>query len=160
MRSCVIVLIVFLSTCFTVGEEDKPELPVLGVPYCELAKNPSAWVGKRIRVRAIYSFGFEIQRLKSPVCCHEKELGIWVEPGSDLDRRSLRIFRKFGKMGMGWALAVFVGRFEGGNAYGAMGERFRLTVDNIEEVEKTARARDPVVPDWVPRDCPASLSSS
>jgi hypothetical protein len=102
-----------------------------------------------MHVRAIYHYGFEFYRLESPICCEESATKIWVQADT-LDDRSERLFRKLDK-GMGWALVVFVGRFDVNN--GPMGERYRLTVDQIVKVEKTARARHSEVPDWVPKNC-------
>jgi hypothetical protein len=151
MKSYAGIWIVFLSTCSIGRTGDRPAAPPVDVSYCQIAKDPSAWIGKRIRVRAIYNFGFEIERLQSPACCPEKGSKIWVQVGSDVDGRSEKIFHKLDKVGAGSALAVFVGRFE--ESPGRMGERFRLVVDEIERVEKTARARDPVTREWVPKHC-------
>src|SRR3954471_22589083 len=81
------------------------------VPYCDLVKTPQEFAGKRVRVRAIYKYGFEIQRLNSPACCPEREAKIWVEIDSGLEGESLKLYRKFPK-GMGLALATFEGKFE------------------------------------------------
>ena len=58
MKSWVIVSTAFLLTCCTAWAGDGRQAP-LDVSYCQLAKDPSAWTGKRIRVRAIYHYGFE-----------------------------------------------------------------------------------------------------
>ena len=102
-----------LLTCCIAWADDQPESPPMEVSYCQLAIDPSAWTGKRIRVRAIYHYGFEFYRLESPHCCQERATKIWVQTDA-LDGRSERLFRKLDK-GMGWALVVFVGRFDVGN---------------------------------------------
>jgi hypothetical protein len=91
-------------------------IPVPTVTYCELVKAPESFAGKRIRVRAVYKYGFEIQRLDPPQCCPGKPVDIWVELG-DLEGRSRRLARAFPK-GMGLALGVFAGVFEGPAGYG------------------------------------------
>jgi hypothetical protein len=68
MKSCAIASAVFLLACRVAWADAMPEAR-LDVSYCQLAKDPSAFSGKRVRVRAIYHFGFEIQRLESLTCC-------------------------------------------------------------------------------------------
>jgi hypothetical protein len=132
------------------------EAPAMNVSYCQLAQDPSAWIGKRVRVGAIYHYGFELQRLESPACCAEKGPEIWVDISSNLEGHSKKLFHRINKLEMAWALVVFVGRFEGSSDYGT-GQRFHFAVDEIEKVEKTAKPRHLVAPDWVPKDCPAEV---
>jgi hypothetical protein len=58
---------------------------------------------------------------------------------------------------MGVAIAVFDGRFErisNASSQFPSGERFQLTVDRIEKVERSVRSSSPSKdPAWVPRDC-------
>ena len=154
MKSWLISSTTFLLTCCTAWAGDGLQAP-LDVSYCQLAKDPSAWTGKRIRVRAIYHYGFEFSRLESPVCCQEGGPKIWLEIGSEYDGRSERLLHKLDKVGMGYALVVFAGRFEGGS--GAMGEKFHLVLDKIENLEKTVKAvPKSKLPRWVPQGCKAA----
>jgi hypothetical protein len=133
------------------------------VDYCQLAKDPSSFTGKRIRVRALYVYGFEVQMLKSPACCPvpEPKMGVDFDPA--MDDRSEKLFHKLDK-GMGFALAVFVGRFERVSNVSSelpSGDRFQFTVDRIEKVEKSVRSSEPGKnPSWVPRDCVVSTATS
>jgi hypothetical protein len=132
------------------GVDSAPE----EVNFCQLAQNPSSFLGKRIRVRALYVYGFELQMLKSPVCCPVAEPKMGVDFDLEMDDRSQKLFHKLDK-GMGTALAVFVGRFgriSNVSSQLPSGERFQLAVDKIETVERSVRwkGKDP---EWVPRNC-------
>jgi hypothetical protein len=101
---------------------------------------------------------FEVSRLKSPTCCPERDVSIWVDFDEELKGRSQKLRDKFPK-GMGLVLAAFVGRFETEGPYGDGGYRFRLTVDQIEKVERTSRShRRQDDPAWVPKCKPSSGS--
>jgi hypothetical protein len=147
------------------AKAQKSEAAPQELSYCDLVKTPQSFSGKRIRVRAIYKYGFEIQRLDPPACCPERGVKIWVEMESRLQGHSLKLFRKLPK-GMGLALATFVGTFESAGPYGDGGYRFKFTVDQIEKLEATVKASPSHDPPWVPRDCeksdaaPAKQSSS
>jgi hypothetical protein len=133
--------------------------------YCALTDDPTPFVGKHIVVRAVYRYGFEIQRLDPADCCPGKKLEIWVEIGP-LDAQSRRLLKRFPK-GMGLTLATFSGVFETGGPFGDGGYRYRLTVDHIENVEATTHPSEANRPPWTNRDCvsgspetPATQSSS
>ena len=143
------LLLLFTSYCILVSaKQTKPALE--DVTFCELAKNPIAFSGKQIRVRAVYSYMFEISNLRSPTCCSVHE-SIWVDFDEELRGESKRLFNSFPK-GMGVVLAVFVGRIETGEAYGT-GQRIRLVVNQIDKVEAKAKPSTHKYPAWVPRDC-------
>jgi hypothetical protein len=122
-----------------VRARNNPETPPQDVTYCQLAKDPSAFSGKRIHIRAIYRYMFEIQRLEPPACCPDRMEKTWVEIDAGLEGDSLKQFKKFPK-GMGVVLVVFVGRFVAGGPYGDGGYKFKLAVDRIEAVERTSRS--------------------
>lgn len=129
--------------------------PPQEISYCNLVKSPQQFAKKRIRVRAIYKYGFEIQRLDSPACCPEHGIKVWVEIKSGLEGDSRKLYRKFPR-GMGLALATFEGTFESGGPYGDGGYRFKFTVDKIEKLEGTAKASPNGEPAWIPKDCETS----
>jgi hypothetical protein len=137
---------------FIVAAQEPPKAAAQDVPYCDLAKNPGSYVGKMIRVRAIYSYGFEIQVLGPRECCPVRNGLIWVEMSPDMDRHSRRAAHKFPE-GMGDALATFSGVFEGPGTYGDGRYRFKLVVRQIENVENTAKASSTIKPKWFPADC-------
>jgi hypothetical protein len=150
------IWIVLLVMSVAAWGDDRVEINPQDVDYCQLAKDPSSFIGKRIRVRALYAYWFEVQMLKSPGCCPvpEPKMGIDFDPA--MDDRSEEMFHKLDK-GTGFALAVFVGRFERISNVSSQlpsGDRFQLPVDKIDKVEKSARSSGPgKYPSWVPRDC-------
>jgi hypothetical protein len=117
---------------------------------CQLMADPASFAAKTIRLRAIYRYMFEIQRLQSPACCPGHGLKTWVEIG-DLDSRSEQMYRSFPEAGL--VLGTFIGRFETGGPYGDGGYGFRFTVIRIEDVEATSRASAKHLPKWLPRGC-------
>jgi len=139
--------LVALQGCLVLNAGGNPA----NVVYCDLIKSPSIYLGRDIRVRAIYRYGFEIQQLESPDCCVEKPVKIWVEV-EPLDARSRKLLHRFPK-GMGLALGVFTGRLQSGGPFGDGGYRLRFTVSQIEAVEAVAHpsARNP--PSWAPQNC-------
>jgi len=143
-----------VAACYCANAET-PARAAQEVSYCELVKTPLSFSGKRIRVRAVYKYGFEIQRLDPPTCCPERGIKIWVEIGSGLEGGSLNLFHKLPK-GMGLALATLVGTFESGGPYGDGGYRFKFTVDHIERVEAASKPSASHDPAWLPRDCETS----
>jgi hypothetical protein len=140
------------------GATQKPGMIAQEVSYCDLVKAPQQFAGKRIRVRAIYKYGFEIQRLDPPACCPEREAKIWVEIEDELQGGSLKLYRKFPK-GMGLSLATFEGIFEAGGPYGDGGYRLKFTIDTIENLEATAKISTRHEPAWVPKDCEVATRS-
>jgi len=145
----VLLGILILFTCVSTNAADSP---IEDTNYCQLAKNPQLLAGKRIRIRAVYSYMFEVSHLIPMTCCTGVDVPIWVDFSEDLDHRSRRLFDHFPK-GSGFVLAVFVGTFEGGKVFGPFGERFRINVDKIEAVEQQANAIDGKSPTWASRNC-------
>ncbi|MGC1620789.1 MAG: hypothetical protein WA765_20030 [Candidatus Acidiferrum sp.] len=137
----------------------EPAATPQNVTYCQLAADPSAFSGKRIRLRAIYSYMFEVSRLKSPTCCPGPDTLIWVDFDEELGANSRKLFHQFPE-GMGVVLAVLVGKIETGKVYGPFGERVRLVVDQIERVEEKAKPGKGQNPSWVPQNCKSSGNSS
>ena len=125
------------------------------VTYCRLTENPAAFIGKRIRIRAIYNYGFEVSILRSPTCCPERGPNVGIVFDSGMDDRSDKPVKKL-DTGMGVALATFVGRVDRvKNASSRLpsGDRLELTVERIETVEKSVPYRPGVIPKWVPSGC-------
>jgi hypothetical protein len=152
MKRCILITsLLFSWNCFGWQGIDADHNPTQDVSYCELAKNPTLFAGKRIRVRAIYTYGFEIQRLDPPSCCQERQVKIWVEILTDrLKGQSLQLFHKLPR-DMGRSLATFEGTFESGGPY-ADGYRFRVTIDKIEKLEAAAKPSS-LAPKWLPQNC-------
>jgi len=92
----VALLAVFVSIAYVSWAINIPpntQNTVHDVSFCELANNPSASSGKRIRVRGIYRYEFERQRLEAPTCCPASKTKIWMEITTDLDDKSLKLFQ-------------------------------------------------------------------
>ena len=66
MKIWIAILNVFGIACGAAWAADRPESPPQDVTYCQLAKDPDSFVGKLIRVRALYVYGFEVQMLRVP----------------------------------------------------------------------------------------------
>jgi hypothetical protein len=155
MKRIVAICVVLAIPC-AAHTSDNPQKSFQDVNFCELVRNPSAFSGKRIRVRAIYRYFFEIDRLEAPSCCPKSAERISVQVSSDLEGKSRTFFRSFPKAGL--ALGTFVGTLETGDNYGTLGERSRLLIDEIESVEHAARFSKRKEPRWVPKGCDAAFS--
>jgi hypothetical protein len=145
------ILLVLLASCSVQGAfgRDKTQPSAEDVSFCQLANTPMNFSGKRVRVRAIYSYFFEISSLRTPACCPENSAEIWVDFD---DSRGKNLLHKLPK-GMGTVLGVWVGTIETGRVFGPNGEQVRLIVDKIEKIEQKERAKSSKRPDWVPKGC-------
>ena len=159
MGRLMFVPLLLLATCCVLVQAKEPELAPEDVTFCELARNPTAYSGKQIRIRAVYSYMFEVSRLKSPTCCSGRGESIWVDFDEELHGKSKRLFNSFPK-GMGVVLAVFMGKFETGKVYGTFGERVRLVVNQIDKIEQKAKPASGQHPAWVPQNCEGSENPS
>lgn len=157
MKLCIgIAGLLIASNCFARQSNNSAGSPK-EITYCQLIENPSAFVGKRIQVRAIYSYFFEVSRFKAPECCPGRDVSIWVEFDEDLEGKSKTLYGKFPK-GMGSVLATFVGMLNGGGPYGDGGYRFLFTVERIEDLEHKAKPRLHHFPAWIPNcEAPPAL---
>jgi len=148
--------LLLILSCASLCANEKPDVDVQNVEYCQLAKDPTSFAGKRIRVRAIYRYGFELQLLEPPACCAETGAKIWVQITAELDDRSEKLFRKKLNKRAGIALVVFGGTFESGGAAGPFGVKSRLLVDRIDKIERTGESNGRSAdPNWVPRCLPS-----
>ena len=66
------------------GARRSGETPIVG--YCELRSNAEAYFNKPIRLRAVYTYGFEWQEFNSSLC--EGGGRMWVEFADDVEERS------------------------------------------------------------------------
>jgi hypothetical protein len=153
---CLLMEVLILGSYVSSAKE--PDFKSHAISYCDLVKSSQFFSGKRVRVRAIFRYGFEIQRLDPPDCCPELGDKIWVEIQPKLDGGSRKLYRKFPK-GMGLVLVTLEGTFETEGPYGDGGYRSRLVVDRIERLEATAKA-SPHEPRWVPQQCQSSRSNA
>jgi len=154
---------VCVLACVAGAADGQPGARVDEVTFCQLMKEPMAFVGKRIRIRAIYDYGFEVGFLRSPACCPERgpDVGVTFDP--DMDGHSDAILHKLDKKGAGAALAVFVGRLDRVKNVSSRlpsGDRIELTVGRIEKVEKSERRQQGRNPAWVPSNCGAKSAAA
>lgn len=154
MRLRLLAIVLLLSNACEATASPKNETEPQDITYCQLAADPGKFSGKRIRIRAIYAYMFEVSTLKPSSCCDEHDISMWVDFDSELEGESKKLFNKFPK-GMGFVLAVFVGTIETGDAYGT-GERVHFFVEHIEEVKQQATPPPGKFPAWIPQNCRAS----
>jgi hypothetical protein len=151
-RAIVRAVLVILSilACTVAHGSDVSQGEAIDVDYCQLVKDPSKFSGKRIRLRAIYVYGFEVSLLEPPNCCNDPLPKMWARI-VELDDRSNKLFQKKLNKGMGTALVVFVGKFETGFA-SPFGEKLRMTVEAIDKVERSTKSNGQSPdPNWIPK---------
>jgi hypothetical protein len=127
---------------------DHPNSPVQDVSFCQLAKAPSEFEGKPIRIRGIYRYVLEGSNFEQPECCPGQPLERFhvVINGNPMypDAHSERLARKLTANMSGIALVVFVGTFHGNV----------LEVDRVVGIERLSHPKDrDHDPLWVPRHC-------
>ena len=140
------LLFLLFNCCIVVRATGEGSAAPQDVTFCELVNASSSFVGKRIRVRAVYSYMFEVSALKPAKCCEAHSDNIWLDFAKNMDRQSVKLFRTF-PQDMGAILGTFEGTFQLGNGHG----KYRLVVDKIQNVErkkKVTRASD--IPNWEP----------
>ena len=117
---------------------------ILTINYCELRRTPELFAEKIIRVRAIYSMGFELSALYEPTCMDRRSVEARHETWVDINlinqpcatTKVAKILRTFYEQGGGDLEVTFIGKFHGLNAngYGHLsGSRFQIDVDCVEE---------------------------
>jgi hypothetical protein len=153
-----LALFLLLSNAWEATALPKYETEPQNISYCQLAGDPGKFTGKRIRVRAIYAYMFEVSTLRPSSCCDERDINMWVDFDSELEGESKKLFSKFPK-GMGFVLGVFGGTVETGDAYGT-GQHVRFFVEHIEEVKQQANPPLGTFPAWIPRNCKASAQTA
>lgn len=107
------------------------------VSYCELMRNVEKYDGKRIRVFAVYRYGFEWSELYCPACLNKAR--IWVDlDESFVSSTKPSVRKRIGEHGFKGRTVkvVMVGRFDAGGGYGHLGAyRFRLLVSRLEKAD-------------------------
>ena len=132
---------------------DPPNSPIHDVSFCQLAKAPSEFAGKLIRIRGIYRYVLEESDFEQPECCPEQVLErfrvVINENPMYPDAHSERLARKLTARMSGIALVVFVGALHGDV----------LGVDRVERIERLSHPKDSDHdPLWVPRHCELRFS--
>lgn len=121
------------------------------VTYCQLLKTPTAFDGKLVRLTGVYLYSFETQRFLPSKCCEDLDPKTWVEFGG-LDPKSRKLVRRFPK-GTGMVLGTFVGKLEYADSPKFQGSQFKLTITEVENVQRVARASEISKATWGPPFC-------
>lgn len=102
------------------------------VEYCHLIKNPAAYDGKQVTLRATYRYGFEWQEI---YCLKCRDLGkTWLEIW-DPTKKSSEILKKLPNDD-GTVNATFTGTFQSsGGPFGDGSYRFRFLLREISQAE-------------------------
>jgi hypothetical protein len=154
MRLRLLALFLLLSHACEATALPRYETEPQEITFCQLAGDPGKFSGKRIRIRAIYAYMFEVSALRPPSCSNDHDIGVWVDFDSELEGKSKKLFSKFPK-DMGFVLGVFIGTVETGDSYGT-GQHVHFFVEHIEEVEQ--QVKNPPLgkfPAWIPQNCKA-----
>jgi hypothetical protein len=142
--AALIALLLFFEPSSANREQLQEEPVPEEVPYCQLAENPSAFVGKHVRIRAIYISGYHEELLEPPSCCAEPKELIWTKFQYTLDAGSERLLRSFPNAG--YVLGVFHGKLESGGPFGQGDINLQFAIDRIEKVEKKSTGLE--FPGW------------
>jgi hypothetical protein len=142
----------FAASIPLISAQSQTTQSIENVTFCQIAENPSAYVAKQVRVRAIYRYALEERELEQPECCPGNKLGKMrvVGPSGNPDypdqftRRANRLAKRLMNGMSGVALVDLVGRVDRGV----------FQIERIEQIERLSRPADrDHDPSWVPRDC-------
>ena len=99
------------------------------VGLCELLRNPKAYNGKEVVVRATYQYGFEWSYLYCLDCLEKGKT--WLQIDDDLDNASAKSLRRLPK-GSGIVTLTVQGVFVTGSTYGHLNSyRYQLVAKKI-----------------------------
>jgi len=101
------------------------------VNFCDLIRNPEAYDGKTITVRATYRYGFEWSELYCLECLDKGKA--WLELPSTLDDASTKQLKLTPK-GAGIVNLTVTATFESGGHFGHMGYRYKFVASQIADV--------------------------
>jgi hypothetical protein len=153
MKRCFTTVLFAAFAVLSMNGTLKAQTAPQNVSYCDLAKSPKEFTAKPIRVRAVYRYTLEMERLEASECCPTKGAWIWFEFGEKEDRSSRRVERKFPK-GTGLVLATFEGVLEGPGNYGDGGYRFKFIVHRVTNLEHAVSPKPYEDFPWAPFPCP------
>ena len=136
------ILLIFLTLLFA-GSHQQPveSTSIQTVSYCELVSNPKLYVGKTVRIKATYEWGFEWQFLYNRECMN-RENRAWVEfvDEDDLCSGSKKKLKKLKDKGFtNKADVVVIGKLSGeetGHRYGDGGYGYQFVITCVESAKQ------------------------
>ena len=107
------------------------------VPLCDLVRNPAAYNGLRLSVKAVYSYGYEWQELLCTECRAEGK--IWATFQTDAVGRLRRQLNKAPR-DQGIVTGKFTGVFHAsGGPFGDGTFRFEFVIEQAQQVRVLVR---------------------
>ena len=121
-----LMLLWFVCSAYPQKQQALPNLT-----YAELIQNNHAYLGKTVRLKAVWRYGFEWTYLCTSECKDVEESWVKVLDEDDLCRGSKSKLKKMGKRDDNAAEVVVVGRLEEGSRY-----HFQFVISCVEEFKK------------------------
>jgi len=133
------IFAIFLLLVLAVQAQTNQSAPVPSLSYDELILNKDAYLGKTVRLKAFWNYGFEWSSLCGESDCRNSELQTWLEfvDEDDLCKGSKAQLKKgSSKHFNNGAEVVFVGKLSSGR-FGHMGAYdYQFTVSCVENFKK------------------------
>jgi len=125
-------LMLFVCSAFPQKKEALPNLT-----YPELIQNKDAYLGRTVRLKAVWTYGFEWPYLCDSGCKGLEKSWVNIVDEDNLCGRSKSKLKKMGNRFDNAAEVVVQGKLEEGNGYGHMGVyRFQFVISCVEQFKK------------------------
>ena len=107
------------------------------VSYSELVKNKNAYIGKTVRLHAVWTYGFEWTYLCDSECKNVEKAWVEIADEEELCNSRGGVRKKLGRKYDNRADVIVLGRLDGPSGYGHMGAYpFRFVVTCFEKYKK------------------------
>jgi hypothetical protein len=154
-------LLLILTFTFASYTQNLKPLKVIDTGFCELLRSPEDFDQKKIRLRALYRYGFEWSEIYCLDCSEKGD--VWLEIGADFERLTKRNLRKK----VNWSEkgrtvdVIAIGTFYSHGGYGHLGGyRYKLVVDYFESADVILKDSPVVLPDKLKHRANCSLSNT
>jgi len=119
----ILFLLIPLASVTSTRGQNTPVNDIPTVTYDELIQNQGKYVDRTVRLRAIWTYGFEWTYLCADRCSKRSSDKAWVEIAKDEEQCSTlhKQVKKLGKKFDNQADVVVVGKLLAGGGYGHMG---------------------------------------
>jgi hypothetical protein len=127
----------FMLLLFVYSAYPQKQQPMPDLNYAELIKNKDAYLGKTVRLTAVWRYGFEWTYLCTSECKDVDQTWVDVLDEDDLCPGSKGNLKKMGIRFDNTAQVVVKGKLQEGSRYGHMGAyRFQFVISCIEKFKR------------------------
>lgn len=131
-----LVFVMFFCNSFGTAQE-KPSQQLPTVTYDELLQGKDLYIGKIVRLNAVWTYGFEWTYLCSSECKSLEKAWVEMVDAEELCKGSTKRLKKMGKKFDNRARVLVQGKLQEGGGYGHLGAyKLKFVIGCVEELEK------------------------